>query len=67
MPDIKNKISKYINELIETSGQIYFDCSVFNRKKKEVLNFIKKNNNKINNYEKVYSILIYIFLIMEII
>ena len=51
MPDIKNKISKYINELIETSGQM-FDYSVFNRKKKEVLNFMKKNNNKINNYEK---------------
>ena len=50
MPDIKNKISKYINELIEISNQL--DFTIFNIKKNEVLDFIKKYNNKINNYEK---------------
>ena len=49
-PNLKNKISNYINELIEISSG--FDFNIFQSKKDEVLNFIKKNKNNINNYEK---------------
>ena len=49
MPDIKNKVSKFINELIDISGQPFAN---FMAKKKEVLSFIKKNQKKLNNYEK---------------
>ena len=49
-PNLKNKISKYINELIELSSGC--DLSIFMSKKNEILKFIKKNNNSINNYEK---------------
>ena len=43
MPDIKNKVSKFINELIDISGQPFAN---FMAKKKEVLSFIKKNQKK---------------------
>ena len=49
-PNLKNKISNYINELIEISSG--FDFNIIQSKKDEVLNFIKKNKNNINNYEK---------------
>ena len=48
--DIKKKFCNYINELIEMNGQ--FDFSNFKNKKNEVVNFIKKNGNKLSNYEK---------------
>jgi len=49
-PNLKNKISNYINELIEISSG--FDFNIFHHKKDEVLKFIKNNKNNINNYEK---------------
>ena len=48
-PNIKNKISNYINELIEMSSGLM--TNPFN-KKNEIIKFIKKNNNNMNNYEK---------------
>ena len=52
-PDIKNKISNYINELIELINNPNYNQKLYLEKANEIMKFIESNNDNINNYEKV--------------
>ena len=52
MPEIKNKVSNYINELLDLINNSDYDQKLYLNKANEITKFIEDNNDKINNYEK---------------
>ena len=52
MPEIKNKISSYINELIDLNNNPNFDQKKYLDIANEINKFIDENNDNINSYEK---------------
>ena len=51
-PEIKNKISFYINELISLINNPNYDQKLYLQKANEITKFIDENRDNINNYEK---------------
>ena len=51
-PEIKNKISSYINELITLINNPKNENKLYLEKANEITKFIEENNDNINNYEK---------------
>ena len=52
MPEIKNKINTYINELINLINSPNYNQKLYFEKANEITKFINEHNDKINNYEK---------------